>query len=290
MKTLSFFALIVAFILGACSPFQITRSEGEPEGQQPAPIIATQPVVTDEPVVAIEPVATDEPPSGSTDIFPTFGYQPVRVVDVYVEVSEGSPVPVLVDLGADLPDICAQVEYVETVQDGDTFEVRVGTVPSTKQDCLRDTVPFRMKVPLNVVDLPAGSYTVDVNGVSADFSIDASASTATDLRTPAMPIYKDDLLVDDVRIEVGVGSPLPVHAVVSANLPKSCGQLGEILMYRADKTFFVHLTGHLPAQSECNPDTLPLRLEIPLNLVNLPEGTYEVNVNGVTTNFNIPIY
>lgn len=285
MKTLSFVALIMGFILGACSPLQIAPSEGE----GPAPTIATQPVVTDEPVVAIEPVATDEPASVSTDIFPTFGYQPARVVDIYVEVGEGSPVPMFVDIGADLPDICAQVEFVETVQDGNTFKIRLGTIPSTKQDCLRDTVIFRMKVPLNVLDLPVGTYTVDVNGVSADFSIDASASTATALRTPTMPIYRDDMLVDDVSIEVGIGSPLPVHAVVSANLPKSCGQLGEVLMYRVDKTFFVHLIGHLPAQSECNPDTLPLRLEIPLNIVNLPEGTYEVNVNGVTANFNIPI-
>lgn len=279
MKTLSFTALILAFVLGACSPFQIASSEGE----GPAPLIATEPPVTDKPVV------TGEPASVSADIFPTTGYQPVNVVDVYAEVGVGSPIPVTVDLGADLPDICAQVEFVEVVQDGDTFRVQVGTVPSTKQECLRDTVPFRMKVPLNVLDLPAGSYKVEVNGISADFRIDSSASTATDLRAPAMPIYKDEILVDDVSIDVGRGSPLPVHAVVSANLPKSCGQLGEIQMHRADKTFFVRLIGHLPAQSECNPDTLPLRLEMPLNLVNLPEGTYEVNVNGVTTTFDIPI-
>lgn len=286
MKTISFVVLIMAFILGACSPFQIAYSTGE----QSTPITPAEPLVTDEPVVAEEPAVTDELASVSEDISPTFGYQPVRVVDVYVEVGVGSPIPVFVDIGADLPDICAQVEFVEIVQDGDTFKVQVGTTPSTKQNCQSDTIPFRMKIPLNVLDLPVGSYTVEVNGVSADFNIDASVSTATDLRTPAMPIYKDDMLVDDVSIEVGIGSPLPVHAVVSTNLPKSCGQLGEVHMVRAEETFFVHLIGHLPAQSECNPETLPLRLEIPLNLVNLPEGTYQVNVNGVTTNFNIPIY
>lgn len=285
MKTLSFSALIMGLILGACSPLQVAG----PAGEGPAPLVATEPAVTDEPIVAEEPVMTDEPASVSGDISPTVGYQPVNVVDVYVEVGVGSPIPVFVDIGANLPDICAQVEYVETVQDGDTFKVQVGTVSSTKQDCQSDTIPFRMKVPLNVLDLPVGSYKVDVNGVRTDFQIESSASTATDLRTPAMPIYKDEMLVDDVSIQVGRGSPLPVHAVVAANLPKSCGQLGEIHMYRAEGTFFVRLSGHLPAQSECNPDTLPLRLEIPLNIVALPEGTYEVNVNGVTTTFDIPI-
>ena len=285
MKTFSLVAMIMVFILGACSPFQITRSEGEPV----TPIVVTEFASTEEPFVTIEPIVTSEPAPISTDVFPIAGYQPVRVVDVYVEFGEGSPIPVLVDIGADLPDICAQVEYVGIVQDGDTFKVHVGTDPSTKQECKSDTIPFRMKIPLNVLDLPVGPYKVDVNGVGADFSIDSSDSTATDLRTPNMPIYKDDLLVDDVSIEVGNGSPLPVHAVVSAKLPKSCGQLGEVQMYRADNTFFVHLVGHLPAQSECDPTPLPLRLEMPLNIVNLPEGTYEVNVNGVTTTFNIPI-
>jgi hypothetical protein len=30
-------------------------------------------------------------------------------------------------------------------------------------------------------------------------------------------------------------------------------------------------------------------LELPLNTVNLPEGTYEVNVNGTVTTFEIPL-
>ena len=60
-------------------------------------------------------------------------------------------------------------------------------------------------------------------------------------------------------------------------------------MHRDGNNFFVRLIAHLPAQTECNNDTLPMRLEIPLNIVNLPEGTYEVNVNGTTTTFDIPV-
>ena len=78
-------------------------------------------------------------------------------------------------------------------------------------------------------------------------------------------------------------------AIVSANLPKSCGQLGEVQLKRDGNTFFVRLIAELPAQTDCNNDALPFRLEIPLNIVNLPEGTYEVNVNGVVTTFEIPV-
>jgi hypothetical protein len=272
MKTFSFIALIATMFLGACSPFIVTSSTGE----QPTP------------VVVVETTAPDEPASVSGDVFPTVGYQPATIDDVEVEVGVGSPIPVFVHVGGNLPDTCAQVEYVEQVQDGSNFIIKIGTTASTKQDCIRDTLPFRMSIPLNILDLPVGSYTVEVNGSRADFKVDSSASSG-DLRTKEMPIYKDDIKVDDVSIEVGVGSPIPVHAIVSANLPKSCGQLGEVQLYRAENTFFVRLIAHLPAQTECNLDTLPLRLEIPLNIVNLPEGTYEVNVNGATTTFNIPV-
>jgi len=145
-----------------------------------------------------------------------------------------------------------------------------------------------MTIPLNVLDLPVGSYIVEVNGSRADFEIENSISTA-DLRTAEMPNYKDDVQVDDVSVEIGVGSPIPVHAIVSANLPKSCGQLGEVQLKRDGNTFFVRLIAELPAQTDCNNDALPFRLEVPLNIVNLPEGTYEVNVNGVVTTFEIPV-
>lgn len=273
MKKLSFFIIIAAMFLNACSPFVITSSSGK----QPTPVIEVQPAVT------------GEPASVSGDIFPTVGYEPVQIDGVSVEVGVGSPIPVFVHIDGSLPDTCAQVEYVEQVQDGSNFTIKLGTNPSTKQDCLRDTIPFKLTLPLNILDLPVGSYTVDVNGTRADFKVESSASTAYDLRTAEMPIYKDEIVVDNVSIEVGVGSPIPVHAVISANLPKACGQLGEIQLHRADNTFFVRMIAHLPAQSECSPEGLALRVEVPLNTVNLPAGTYEVNVNGTTTTFDIPL-
>ena len=95
--------------------------------------------------------------------------------------------------------------------------------------------------------------------------------------------------MDDVSIRVGVGYPIPVHAVVSANLPKVCAQLGEVRLHRDGKTFFVRLIADVPAQTDCMEDSLPVRLEIPLNTINLPDGKYEVNVNGTVGTFEIPL-
>lgn len=270
MKKLLFIILIGIFALSACSPFVITSSSG----QQPAPLIDEAPA--------------NEPASVSPDILPTTGYQSVEVVDVAVEVGVGSPIPVFVDIGADLPDRCAQVGFVEVIQDGALFKVYVGTIPSQETDCLADTVPFRMKIPLNVVGLRAGSYAVEVNSVRADFTLDVETESS-ELRTQETPVVKDEILVDDVRIEVGLGSPRPVMAVVSANLPNACAQLGEVQMHRAGNQYFVRLIAYVPAETDCNPDTLPLRIELPLNTINLPDGTYEVIINGAATTFEMPL-
>ncbi len=129
-----------------------------------------------------------------------------------------------------------------------------------------------MSIPLNMIDLPGGSSSVDVNGSRADFSLDTVSSASSSLITDTT-IVKGDIQVDDVSIEVGVGSPIPVHAIVSGTLPSACAHLGEIRLHRDGATFFVQLLSYTPAQTDCNPDTLPFRLTFSLNIVNSSRRT-----------------
>jgi hypothetical protein len=212
------------------------------------------------------------------------GYQPVTVDQVEVEVGIGAPIPVHVHVSGNLPDICSQVEHTEIRQDGTNFIITLSATP-LQEGCLQGTLPFRMSIPLNIIDLPAGSYSVTVNGSVADFTLESGDSGAS-LRTADMPIAKSDIQVDSVNMDVGVGSPMPVHAIVSGNLPSACAQLGEVRLHRDGTTFFVRLVAYLPAQTDCSEDSIPFRLEVPLNIVNLPEGPSGVNVNGVTASFD----
>ena len=260
-KTLSLIVMTLIMLLNACSPFIITSSSGE----QPTPVVSYD--------------------------SPATGYQPVTIDNVEVEVGIGSPIPVHVIVSGNLPDVCSQVEYTEIKQDGSNFIISLFATPDVGgpavDGCIKDTLPFKMGIPLNVVDLPAGSYSVTVNGSRADFKLDTATSTSTlPLQAADMPIVKNDIQVDSVNIDFGVGSPIPTHAIVSGNLPNACAQLGEVRVHSEGTTFFVRLVAYVPTRTDCNPDTLPFRLEVPLNIVNLPEGPYEVNVNGVTASFD----
>lgn len=259
-KTLSLIFAIALLFLSACSPFTTIVSSS---GEQPAP------------------VESYDSASG--------GYQPITVDQVEVEVGVGLPIPVHVIVSGNLPDPCSQVEHTEIKQDGSNFIITLFATPDVGgpavDGCIKDAVPFKMGIPLNVVDLPAGPYSVTVNGSRADFKLDTANSTSS-LPTADAPFAKDDIKVDSVNIDIGVGSPPPIHAIVSANLPNACAQLGEVRVHHEGTTFFVRLLAYAPAQTECNPETLPFRLEVPLNIIDLPEGPYEVNVNGVSASFD----
>lgn len=96
--------------------------------------------------------------------------------------------------------------------------------------------------------------------------------------------------VQDVQIEVGVGSPIPVNVMVSGGWPGLCAQLQLMNVTQGDFSFAYELLA-TPEEEGCPPDNLglPFAMRIPLNIVELPEGTYTVTVNGVSTTFDVPV-
>ena len=214
-KIPSFSLLALILIFNACAPFTTPNTNDE----APAPVL--------------EGV-----------------YQPIDVDHVEVEVGVGSPIPVHVIASGSLPDTCAQVELVQQEQEGSDFRIELSTIPSSAEDCVEDPLPFRISLPLNVVNLPAGSYSVEVNGSRADFKLD-TADTTSSLPTADSTLTRGDVQVDSVDVEIGQGSPIPVHAIVSLRLPSSCTQLGEIRLHRDGTTFYVRLIAHIAERSDC---------------------------------------
>lgn len=97
------------------------------------------------------------------------------------------------------------------------------------------------------------------------------------------------LTVEAVSIEVGVGSPIPVEIVASGTWPDLCAQLARAEMEIDGYEITVNLHASA-AQAGCPPDFvgLPFRVAVPLNVVELPAGTYTVSVGGATTSFAWP--
>lgn len=106
--------------------------------------------------------------------------------------------------------------------------------------------------------------------------------------TPAPPETADlrPLIVEDVRVTIGVGSPIPVDVLVSGSWNDLCAQLARMEQKVEGYRIEISLMAS-PAKPDCPPDAvgLPFRIAAPLNMVEMPEGMYTVVVNGVETKF-----
>jgi hypothetical protein len=97
------------------------------------------------------------------------GMAAVEAVDVLI--LESFPVQVNVVARGNLPDGCTTISDATQERDGNTFRVMITTVRPVDAMCTEALVLFEKVIALDVYGLPAGVYTVDVNGVTAPFEL-----------------------------------------------------------------------------------------------------------------------
>jgi hypothetical protein len=154
-KILLVLALVSIMILNACSSFMIVSSTGE----QPTPVEESIPGTGYQ---AIDGIQVEEE------------HNLISVEHVGVQVGEGSPIPVEIVASGSWPDQCAQIAEVKSKVDG--FQIDITVLASTVEACPPDHLglPFRFALPLNIVELPEGTYTITVNGTSTTFDLPLS--------------------------------------------------------------------------------------------------------------------
>jgi len=94
------------------------------------------------------------------------------VTSIDLRILESFPVQVHAAVKGDYPDACTSMGTVKQRREGNTFYVEVFTYRPADLACAQVITPFEHTVPLDVVRLPAGTYTVDVNGVIGTFKLD----------------------------------------------------------------------------------------------------------------------
>ena len=129
----------------------------------PAPTSTTMPVPTTEPTNGPDPKPTG--PVGETQA------GKAMVDSVEVQIRESLPVQVSVNVKSNLPDACTQIDAINTLRDGNTFNVDISTTRPVEVLCAQVLTPFEENVSLDVKGLTKGTYTVNVNGVTATFDL-----------------------------------------------------------------------------------------------------------------------
>lgn len=116
--------------------------------------------------VTAQPAEPPTPSRGEVEVFPA------QVESLDILILESFPVQINVQVRGLLPGNCAQLGEASVEQQGDTFQVSVPALRPRNAVCTRNLVPFETNVSLPVRGLAAGTYTVDVNGVTGTFTLE----------------------------------------------------------------------------------------------------------------------
>ncbi len=107
--------------------------------------------------------------TGCFSILPIIGLAPVEEIEIVL--LESFPVQVQVIASGNLPDPCTEIYQINQEIEDNTFFVTIKTYRPPGL-CIQVLAPFEEIIPLEVYGLPAGTYTVDVNGVQATFDLE----------------------------------------------------------------------------------------------------------------------
>ncbi len=94
-----------------------------------------------------------------------------KVKDIEVVILESFPVQVDVVVYGEFPDSCTEIGKVTTIREGSTFVVTIITHRPSNAVCAQVITPFNRVVPLDVLGLKKGIYTVQVNDVRDTFEL-----------------------------------------------------------------------------------------------------------------------
>lgn len=157
-------AIIILILVAACT----ARPGEEPlAGSNSTPTTTSSP---DDSVSSDDPTVTPEPDPGDDG-----GEVLIRdavITGVQVVLMESWPLQASVQIDGELGDGCTELEPITTKRDGDTFIVTVKTTRPADAVCTMELRLFSEPVMLDILGLEAGTYTVDVNGVTDTFTLD----------------------------------------------------------------------------------------------------------------------
>jgi len=103
---------------------------------------------------------------------PEYFYREASIDTVNIETTETIPPQVNAVIHGTLPDACTEIDSVNQKINNQTFILTITTRRPLHEVCAQTVTPFQVTTPLAVEGLPAGVYTVIVNGVTASFELE----------------------------------------------------------------------------------------------------------------------
>lgn len=197
---------------------------------------------------------------------------------VELEVMPGASAVKVVAHGV-LGNGCTRVGNVEQRREGETFFITIETIyeQPAGMGCTLAVSEFQEEVVLDVIGFDGGNYTVNVNGVTAAFSL---------------PFEEHEMVaavIEHVDVVVLESYPAQVEVYV-VGYYGGCTTLSSVSQRREENSFFITVLVSAPIAFNvptCPPVEVPFDKQVRLD-AGLEPGTYTVDVNGTVERFQLP--
>jgi inhibitor of cysteine peptidase len=214
------------------------------------------------------------------------GQAPVSHIEI--RLMESFPVKVSVMVSGDLPDGCTQIDQINQRRDLDTntFWVEITTRREAGVACTEALVPLGETISLDVYGLPAGTYTIDVNGVTDTFTLDVDNVPPKETPPLSPEGAKNTSRTAPVQ---DIEALSDAKILVRGNLPDGCTKLGRVEQTVEGQEIHITLYTRRSPDAMCTMALVPFEQIIPIDTSGLAAGEYTVDVNGVDVTLTLTI-
>ena len=189
--SLLFIIALLALSIVACGAGEGNEPAAQPDAGLGDPG-STPTQDPNEPVSSDDPIVTPETNETPEDVIT----KTATINDVQILIMESWPLQAQAQVSGELGDGCTELGEIRSYREGQTIYVAIETVRPAEAICTQQLKMFDESVPLDIEGLPAGTYTVDVNGVTETFTLNQD-NVFEPVDEPA-----DDLLSREDRAEV----------------------------------------------------------------------------------------
>jgi inhibitor of cysteine peptidase len=95
-------------------------------------------------------------------------------------------------------------------------------------------------------------------------------------------------VVENIEVRILETYPVQIHVELSGYLPDGCTTIRATEVENAGTTFRIRMTTGRPANAMCTMAITPFQEVVPLDVIGLPAGVYQVAVNDLWAEFTLP--
>src|SRR4029078_11477868 len=125
--------------------------------------------------------------------------------------------------------------------------------------------------------------------VAADPSLTQPTNAPGDAPVAAPVQESDQALVEELTVQVTGSAPVQINAVLRGFLRDGCTVIDSYDQVREGQTIRLSLTTSRPTDAMCTMALVPFEQIIPLNVVGLPAGEYDVRINELVAPFTLAV-